>query len=520
LSSSGQAVAVPELILRADDDQRRPAVAGDGTGRYLLTWQDDRNGNWDVYASLYGSWVVDVSYTYDPLNRLIAADYSTGERYEYAYDAVGNRTAMTASHESRTTQYEYDTANRLTGVDGVTYTWDERGNLVSDGTFTYTYNTAGRMVLVESVTATLVYTYNADGLRVAQSVDGDVTNFAWDWASGTPEMLSDGDNLYLVGHDTLGYWNGSEWTYHLPDALGSIRQTTDGTGTVTGGREWTPFGVEVSAAQSGLGYTGEWFDGSAGFVYLRARWYAQSKGQFLNRDPWLGSRSHPQTLHKYIYVNNNPLNRIDPSGHQNIPPLDPLVQQAIDYYTSLGWEVVGDPSVIHANWNMADLVFTAEEGNRVLAVELKDVTGSVDLGTLGKSARYGDYGGSLARLARQSQRLYNSSASQLRLMSRTVCDASDAGTLENALFTSSKTTSVSASAQAQFDGVYRATQSGQIEIDKAIDDVAETAGFWATAWQALKGVMVKVGSTPLPPVILVPRNLFQNLPWLQVPTDA
>jgi hypothetical protein len=37
-------------------------------------------------------------------------------------------------------------------------------------------------------------------------------------------MLSEGNNLYLVGHDTLGRWDGDEWAYHLPDALGSVRQ--------------------------------------------------------------------------------------------------------------------------------------------------------------------------------------------------------------------------------------------------------------------------------------------------------
>ena len=89
------------------------------------------------------------------------------------------------------------------------YTWDDRGNLVSDGTFTYTYNSAGRMARAQSLTATLAYTYNAVGLRVAQSVDGDETTFAWDWASGLPEMLSEGDNLYLMGHDTLGRWDGA-----------------------------------------------------------------------------------------------------------------------------------------------------------------------------------------------------------------------------------------------------------------------------------------------------------------------
>jgi YD repeat-containing protein len=36
-----------------------------------------------------------ITYTYDPLNRLTAADYSTGEQYAYQYDAVGNRTAYT-----------------------------------------------------------------------------------------------------------------------------------------------------------------------------------------------------------------------------------------------------------------------------------------------------------------------------------------------------------------------------------------------------------------------------------------
>ncbi len=85
-----------------------------------------------------------ISYTYDPLGRLVEADYSTGERFEYRYDAVGNRTAMTDTDGVHT--YTYDSANRLTSVDGVAYTWDARGNLVSDGRFTYAYSSAGRMV--------------------------------------------------------------------------------------------------------------------------------------------------------------------------------------------------------------------------------------------------------------------------------------------------------------------------------------------------------------------------------------
>ena len=226
-----------------------------------------------------------ITYTYDPLGRLVKADYSTGESFEYAYDAVGNRTAMTDTAGVHT--YTYDAANRLTSADGVTYTWDARGNLTRDGTFTYAYNSAGRMVGAESVTSTLVYTYNAGGLRVAQSVDGDVTTFAWDWASGIPEMLSDGASVYLVGHDTLGQWDGATWAYYLSDALGSVRQVADGAGVVVSTREWTPYGVElalsgvegVGAGQAGLGFTGEWSDSNVGLLYLRARWSVRGSGR-------------------------------------------------------------------------------------------------------------------------------------------------------------------------------------------------------------------------------------------------
>ncbi len=256
-----------------------------------------------------------IDYVYDSLNRLGSADYSTGESFEYAYDTIGNRTAMT--NTAGTTLYQYDKANRLTSVDDVGYTWDDRGNLVDDGTFTYTYNTAGRMVRAESITVTLVYTYNADGLRVEQSINGDITNFVWDWASGLPEILSEGGNLYLAGRDTLGYWDDtmSTWAYHLPDALGSIRQTTDDTGTVLDTREWTPFGIEVGTTQAGLGYTGEWFDDSAGMVYLRARWYEPQAGRFTRRDPWEGVPDLPHTLLRgYVYVGDNPINGTDPAG--------------------------------------------------------------------------------------------------------------------------------------------------------------------------------------------------------------
>ncbi len=166
----------------------------------------------------------------------------------------------------------------------------------------------------ESVTSTLVYTYTAGGLRVAQSVDGDASIYAWDWASGLPELLSEGGNLYLVGHETLGWWDGNQWAYILPDGLGSVRQVTDATGAVTDAREWTPYGEELDGAQAGLGYTGEWQDAALGLTYLRARWYDGRTGRFTRRDVWEGELSQPQSLHYYVYVQNDSIDSTDPTG--------------------------------------------------------------------------------------------------------------------------------------------------------------------------------------------------------------
>ena len=323
---------------------------------------------------------------HDSLNRLTGATYSTGESFAYQYDAVGNRTAMTTTSpldETTVTTYTYDAANRLTSVQqpasSIQYTWDDRGNLVSDGTFTYAYNGAGRMVaclgtnrLAESITATLVYTYNAQGLRVAQSVDGTVTTFAWDWASGLPEMLAQSPNpqspnhqsLYLVGHDTLARWDGSEWAYHLPDALGSVRQVADGAGVVVSSREWTPYGVEVGTPRAGLGYAGEWWDAAVGLQYLRARWYDGQVGRFTRADPMTSILNRNGGDNAYVYVSQNPINSVDPSGYFS----DNAIVYSLGAYSFE--EVIQmfkgddkDPPFVGGRWGLLKLLQEAENGD-------------------------------------------------------------------------------------------------------------------------------------------------------------
>ena len=137
-----------------------------------------------------------ITHTYDRLNPVAATLRGTN-----------GREAMTTTAETVTYTYEREASPKpaegmrrtlsarcerpLISVGGVSYTWDDNGNLTNDGVYTYTWNAAGRMVGAESITHTMVYTYNSDGVRVAQSVDGQVTTWVQNTCSrsSTSEWL-------------------------------------------------------------------------------------------------------------------------------------------------------------------------------------------------------------------------------------------------------------------------------------------------------------------------------------------
>ena len=65
----------------------------------------------EIPGGVGGPVSVTIDYTYDPLHRLTAADYSTGDYFHYSYDPVGNR--LTQDTLAGTNTYTYDIANRL-----------------------------------------------------------------------------------------------------------------------------------------------------------------------------------------------------------------------------------------------------------------------------------------------------------------------------------------------------------------------------------------------------------------------
>ncbi len=63
------------------------------------------------------------------------------------------------------------------------------------------------------------------------------------------------------------------------------------------------------------GFTGQEEDPETGLYFYRVRYYNPALGRFLSPDPIVPDPGNPQSLNRYSYVENNPVNKTDPTGH-------------------------------------------------------------------------------------------------------------------------------------------------------------------------------------------------------------
>ena len=303
---------------------------------------------------------VTISYTYDPLYRLTAADYDNGTYFHYTYDAVGNR--LTQVTEDATNTYTYDTANRLTSVDGVPFAWDANGNLLSDGTSTYAYDVANRLKTVVQDGTTYSFAYDGLGNRVGQRVsDGTSYDYALDLAAGLTQVLDDATNSYLYGTGRIGEEQPGGWQYHLGDALSSVRQLIDPLGDVKLAESYEPFGAVLASSGSGstlLQFAGEQRIEGVGY-YLRARYYLEQVGRFLTRDPAWPLANPYGGINNYAYGESNPILYRDPSGLYPVSDIKRML--AVSTYDEVVQEF--ESGMLRGKWAFLSVMHYARNGH-------------------------------------------------------------------------------------------------------------------------------------------------------------
>ena len=315
------------------------------------SYQYDGNGNRTQKQTQDGL----TRYAYDANNRLVEVAYpgmngATDTEYLH-YDHAGNRTERIRGNVHE--YYHYDACNRLTEItDGIRqvkhYTYDNSGNMLSDGEMSYLYDGFGRLEQVTKADGSFQKNhYDAEGLRAEMEENGQLVKFLYNEdREAVAEEESDGNVIrYIRGLGLISSDSEKAKTYYhyVSDEQGSITHVINGEEKESGELpqedvqsrvlnhyEYDAFGNTIRCEEqvhNRFRYTGEQYDPLTGQYYLRARYYNPVIARFTQEDTYYGDG-----LNLYTYCQNNPILNHDPTGHgtKENSPYSRKEQQYID----------------------------------------------------------------------------------------------------------------------------------------------------------------------------------------------
>ena len=286
--------------------------------------------------------IYDVMYERDKLGRITSkAEEVSGvsTTYEYAYDMAGKVETVTIdgilvetftynSNDSRTNlNTNYDEQDRVTNQADVNFSYNAHGERVSsvDGpnTTQYRYDVQGSLIGVTLPnTQEIVYLLDGQGRRIAKQLDG-TTVEAWLYSDLiSPAAMLDATNevvqryIYARRFHVPDYIETATNRYKvISDHLGSVRLVVDTSdGNIIQRIDYDAWGKIVFNNNPGFqpfAFAGGLYDESTTFIHFGLREYDAQTAQWTSKDP-IGFAGSINNL--YSYVNNDPINLIDPTG--------------------------------------------------------------------------------------------------------------------------------------------------------------------------------------------------------------
>jgi RHS repeat-associated protein len=270
------------------------------------------------------------NFEYDSLGRLKSGREFRGDNggqswlVSYSYDVFGNRYLQQSQNSGNPINQHWvesgdisPTTNRFTSS---SVTYDDAGNITVDSRFrnlSLQYDANNRQKQSSDGTTTAVSVYDAAGQRVATQIGGALTNI----------LVYDAGGKLLAEYGATVPIGGTQYVF--ADHQGSPRVITGASGVISR-HDYAPFGEEIGSTigmrngTPGYGngdnarqkYAGLESDDATGMDHTLWRQYDSLSGRWTAPDPYGGSMDalSPQSFNRYAYVNNDPINKIDPTG--------------------------------------------------------------------------------------------------------------------------------------------------------------------------------------------------------------
>ena len=295
LSVDEQVVGHPQRLLTyAYDDQYR--LISESWPGHVSTFAYDAAGN-RIGSNVDG---VAASFTYNSRNELLVSTVA-GASTTFTYDRNGNLAERTVG-ANPPARYTFDVSNRLVAV-------DTDGDSLADFTATYDYRV--RRQSVTEGTDTTFYRYDG-GVSIQRRKNGALTA---EYVRGGGMGGGIGSILYS---DRM--MSGGTIEAFCLNPVGHTVALTDMGGLVTSSNLYSAFGGIFAASGSAendfLANTKQ-RSASIGLDNHGFRYYDPEIGRYISRDP----AGYPDGLNAYLYVRNNPINRVGPLGLSEKPKL-------------------------------------------------------------------------------------------------------------------------------------------------------------------------------------------------------
>jgi RHS repeat-associated protein len=349
-------------------------------------------------------------------NNYAAGDFAQIDALTYTYNAQ-NQVTRIVDAANIDKGFKYKSASTTA------YQYDDNGNLTRDDNKGITLITYNYLNLPQEITFTgnrkLQFVYDAGGAKLRKIANNNGTETTTDYVNGTEYINT---ALQRIAHTEGSVTRQTDGSYRheyvLRDHLGNTRVTftdADNDGVVTASdikqmNHYYPFGLNMEGNWNGASgenkyaYNGkEWNDDfGLGMNDYGARSYDAAIGRFTTADPMADFRSW---VSPYQYVQNNPINRIDPTGM--------LDRKGADGMTNEQWMNASNPAnnsiqaastayngMAHAKTNYgnkkAENEYAAAHHGAKRAVEEDDIdtNASVEIrGTTVRDEQGNDYGG-------------------------------------------------------------------------------------------------------------------------------